>query len=388
MSFLTSRSAVLANQDCPRYRYLGYHFGGLGIAKRKLAVPLATGIYTHEFLGNLLFGKSEDESAGLAVDAFRKGLVDRELDLEAGDFQAWSALEQISLVEGLGRCYARIGLPRLAGYKVLEVEREDSNELCSGITWQSRNDALLEDPDGELVVQSFKTKGTDRPEDVQAAYLEAQHDMQGLSEAWAVEQRLGRKVLGIRMEWLLKGKRMFDEALGRYVQYSPLIRAWRTEGVVPEYAWRWAWKDEEGRKKQLSWQRWKPFWVWEAMGVKEWLDMLGSGQVQPELGNPLEQQVVTMPLIYRTDEQVARWTRQVRSEEIDVMCDLDCLALDGDPDTCFPQHTRRCHDKFTFGRNGCPFIPICHESPQIAADPVGSGLYVVREPHHPVEEGD
>src|SRR6266404_9737714 len=51
--FTTSRSAAVTFQRCPRRRYHGYHYGGTGITKTRLAAPLATGGYTHVALAAL-----------------------------------------------------------------------------------------------------------------------------------------------------------------------------------------------------------------------------------------------------------------------------------------------------------------------------------------------
>ena len=221
--------------------------------------------------------------------------------------------ELAAQVEAMVRAYARRRLrPLLEQFEVLEVEREGEwklgeallpedlvidGEVCgveqvpTPIIFMSRLDALLlERQTGYLYLQSYKTTGQwDRRREA-----DAQVDMQGLSEAVDVENRLGGawqflndiremketlalataqnekftwdritksenlvmglvnsrtmewlrhvpeppKVLGVRYEYLLKGPRRQDKkdltpaGFARYVADTPLIRAYKQDGIT------------------------------------------------------------------------------------------------------------------------------------------------------------
>jgi hypothetical protein len=185
-----------------------------------------------------------------------------------------------------------------------EVAFDGQNAGClagaAELHFLSRHDALLlERSTGYLYLQSFKTTGSwDRRKE-----MDAQVDMQGLSEAVDVEQRFGEahqlvafmagveaavarnsvidsvasladnpeyldsqqrvrelvsdrvaewlrglpdppQILGVRYEYLLKGSRRKDKKdvsqPDRWVQDSVLCRAWKQEGITSDDR-RWAW---------------------------------------------------------------------------------------------------------------------------------------------------
>jgi hypothetical protein len=285
------------------------------------------------------------------------------------DQDAWLKEELSALVEGLIRCWARRRWQGVhESYDVLEVEHEGSWKLAEWsepvtlgfnldgspvvrdceLHFHSRPDALLlERSTGYLYLQSFKTTGAwDRRKE-----LDAQVDMQGLSEAVDVERRFaeaweliqtvrqaehtqtvaglmedaeyldaGRRVkelvsdrvaewlrglpdpptiLGVRYEYLLKGARREDKKAGpgepRWNQESVLVRAYSQEGITSEdrrWAWTYDWKDEGGKGRRLDYRSWHKAAVWKSMPIRDWIDLLDAGRVQEgaldDEGNPLD----------------------------------------------------------------------------------------------------
>jgi hypothetical protein len=300
------------------------------------------------------------------------------------DQDAWLKAEMAALVEGMVRCWSRRrwrGV--LTEFEVLEVEQEgewilgevesgddcpncggdgviSSDErdytgdyvendcfVCHGtgkhadeLHFLSRHDALLlERSTGYLYLQSFKTTGSwDRRKE-----LDAQVDMQGLSEAVDVEKRfaeawellqevktiesaavldsmaaagqvhtkvLGKMaevdalvsprvaqwlatlpdpptILGVRYEYLLKGSRREDKKAlpgsARWNQESILCRAYAQEGITSDdrrWAWTYEWKDESGKGRRLDYKSWHKQAVWASMPIAEWIDLLDQGKVQ------------------------------------------------------------------------------------------------------------
>jgi hypothetical protein len=179
-----------------------------------LSLPLAVGIAVHEGLGALLLGQETGQAVKIAAGTLEKIVSDRGLSyevIEAGGDEYPEELtylyqEQKALVEAEVRMYAAKQLSVIQSrFKVLEVEREDKGLLGKKVKtvspqlglseklylvsnnaplyWMSRADGLLLNLDTEeLEVMSFKTAASwDRRKE-----SAANHDMQGLSEAWGV----------------------------------------------------------------------------------------------------------------------------------------------------------------------------------------------------------
>lgn len=326
-----------------------------------------------------------------------------------------------ALIEGMVRTYCRRRLRSLlAAHIVLEVEREgewplgevEQEEVCSRCSGQgvigmvedfidvprcpdcdgtgniavaaplhflSRHDALLlERTTGYLYLQSFKTTGSwDRRKE-----LDAQVDMQGLSEAVDVERRFqqawemlqedrhndpevtqavadavgelvdGRTaqwlstlsdpptILGVRYEYLLKGQRRKDakaDAMNpdRYYCDSKLVRAYKQEGITAEdrrWGWTYDWFDETGKGRRLDYRSWQKSAVWKSMPIADWIDLLDQGKVQEgaldQDGNaldPLAEQLVPVLTVYRQRDDALDFLEQVSAQEIQVAKDVGAV---------------------------------------------------------------
>jgi hypothetical protein len=94
-----------------------------------------------------------------------------------------------------------------------------------------------------------------------------------------------------------------------------------------------------------------------------------------------------------TPGQMARWQRQTICNETRIATAVDLIAAvqaDGDSegaqhllDEHFPMNDKHCR---RYGRP-CQFEPLCYDE-GVAADPLGSGLYKARTPHHETEVGE
>jgi hypothetical protein len=413
---LTDRSRVIEYQRCPRARWWGYEYKGRGIRPKAASIPLSTGTYVHVGLGALLEGKGVEAAVKAAVNGYMLEIERRDIQVEyLTEDRVYVAHEQKALIEALIRAYEAWQLPRLLEeYDVLEVEQEDLFGLTEEIGWQARLDGLLrEKASGDLYVMSFKTAASwDRRKE-----SEGRHDMQGLSEPRAVEVRLKQdwkiaiyplgaantfliqwrgkqyvewlaslpippKIQGVKMEFLIKGtRREHPQGSGRYVTYNPLIRAYRFRGITPDqdqYSWKYS-----------SRKGWETFNVWEADdigGVKGWVEMLKSGQVEGG-EDCLAQTFVLNPPYMRLPEETERWERQTRMQEGAVSegsgvvnagwCgdEVDMSYLD----RYFPQHTRSCDYP-----DACDYQSICWGS-RSPEELLAEGRFIWREPHHEPE---
>jgi hypothetical protein len=412
--FTTSRSAIITHQRCPRRRFKAYHERGLGITKIKLQAPLATGGYTHNGLAALLKGSSPQEAAGLACAQYQEEVMKRGLDLEANEDQLMVAQEQMALTEAFVHLAARRILPQLLQeYEILDVEREEwfvlyeDQRMC--LVLEARCDALLREkfappilssvlntdpvPPGDLYVLSWKTLASwDRRQ-----RLEAKTDMQGLSEAYAVELRVGEPVLGAKMVHLIKGKRKeYPDDSGKYIQSSPFVHAWmNATGPTPEFAWTYNWSspddvNEWGRPVQHRLGKgWKHCFIPEVMPIAEWVQMLDEGYVQKDIGrDALEAQYISPMPEPRSPDQKQHWLRQIETQEMAICTYLEQVetavedAPDAPPveellDSFFPQFTHSCNYP-----TECSMWNLCHTSEEVANP---ESLYQIRQPHHPGE---
>lgn len=439
----TDRTRTVTHQRCPRRRWWQYEFRHRGVEPMRVPLPLFTGRFTHEALDRLLTlaknaghqRPSREQVRQLLADIREEILafcVERGIEIEEVENEFTVVDEQTALIEGMIWCYWHRGLQDLLdAYEILETETEDLHPLTPAgdlevtrdpdleVKWQSRADALLRSRITHgLVVLSWKTtKGWDMRKEG-----EGEVDMQGISEVWAIEQRLKEQVEGVLMIYLRKGERRKNDFTGQWVQYSPLIRAWvdktgsaptgmsaqdltqailsgtYDESAGKNYYWSWRWTDPEtGKQRQLSYHKAEPYEVWKELvsdpqAIEKWVDRLASGEVQPEAGDCLGEQII-IPEIYRRRRlQQRSWytstaAQEVKiaeaSREINKLLDEQKWELAEDMlDAHFPRHGHSCNYPAR-----CPKLDICQNSPQLASqtDPIAQGDFVWRNPHHQPE---
>jgi hypothetical protein len=353
------------------------------------------------------------------------------------DFQQWyTYCEQRALVEALIRAWAIVELPQIAEkYKVLAVEREiEPIEIAPKVKLQARVDAemrVLET--GDLHAYSLKTmkQWGEREEESYKS------DLQGITEIWAIEQDIARrvarwqgiyealydlmngeyvfredrnilniwsyfskkkpileKVMGVRFCFLLKGvwKKVEYDSGSQYVTYSPLIRGYKR--VTPSginYAHSWFYPNPQNRSgKGALGKGWEPFNVWEMEGgVKRWLEWLQTGEIQPECGDILRQQVITPIEYFRDQDEIEEAIAEVALQESRIRNELVGMGeMKDETDVriamarTFPHNRRHC--KFHFGGR-CEYEAACWAM-EVKNDPIGSGLYEIRIPHHQKEK--
>ena len=197
------------------------------------------------------------------------------------------------------------------------------------------------------------------------------------------------KIMGIRMEHLLSGQRAErKKGTGQKVQYSPLIRGYKKDGITPdldEWAWKFQWDDEFGTHRLGK--GWNPFNAWDMEGgVRRWIDLMVERQIQAELGDVLDLQFVYPQPYYRQEEDVISWERQMIAEELRKFEAKQRLAQCKDEnerrfvlDTLIPMYRHSC-DYPVF----CAAQSLCFD-PGYAENPLASQLYRRREGHHDLE---
>lgn len=442
----TSRSPIEAYPICNRLRYNQYHLLGTGVVGKLLSVPLVTGTAVHrgvEHLANRVrIGQTPDvdTAVGLAVDEYIReceGLGFSGKGLKTNAQQWFTFREQKALLEGLIRMWYLVELPSIVQrYKILSVEREIIpvslfyNEHIGTTHFMARVDMELQElATGEYYNYSLKTvnKWDERSEQTYKS------DLQGITESWAIEREAidrqnewisltedvehlsqtepyeknltaiieylrkktpsTKKLMGIRFCFLVKGMRRKDIYNGDenspYVTHSPLIRGYRY--ITPtevSYAHSWTYPNPNNKSGRGTLGKgWEFFNVWESdISIKDWVNALYQNQIQPECGSVLRANTITPPEYFRDDPEIEQAMREVVAQEKKIASALYQLKKDGVDtnrilDEVFPHSRRSCY--FMFGEE-CPYLALCWK-PEVAADPIGSGLYQIRVPHHKPE---
>lgn len=348
--------------------------------------------------------------------------------------QRYTYNEQVALTEALIRAWAMKELPYIIReYEIVGTEKEITVNLPgTDIVFQARVDAELKHRgDGSYYNYSLKTaKMWNERSD--KSYRK---DLQGLTEIWAVEnEREGlngftegiihsleqlrsknyilqqnvnqitnflntklptrnKVVDAVKFCFLIKGYRRESgkdfgyysegDKSGRYVTYNPLIRGYKnitTTGVSYAHSYKFLNSNNKSGMGALG-KGWEPFNVWEDAGVggvRGWIEMLEKQTIQPECGDIIKSLVIT-PISYdRNKIEVDSAIGQITNQEKII---FDWIQGDmWELDKLFPQYRHSCH-----WPSDCEMLDACWK-PEVNSDPVGSGLYQIRTPHHQAEK--
>ena len=410
------RSRVEDDQKCPRLRFWRYEYNGIGLESTKLNQHLLFGGAVHDALRTILGWVSKndtlptDEVISIAVMAAQKDMRiavrDRGLSLEVesieqdsftGEFTkvvsdvSWIVEQYCDLLEALVFGWCLIRLPKiLDDYRIIEVENEKRLLLHTHrsdvqLVFLSRADALLERrSDSSLVILNFKTT-----KEARKWWIEQwATDQQTISEVLPIEYERGQIVAGVLIEGLIKGQEYveYPKGSGNKWHNSPLIWAWHKEGdgINPdEWRAKYDWVDEAGNKRTLG-KGFSRVLVSAAYpgGIRGWLHHLWT--TEP---NTLTGQFVSPPLVSRSSNEITEWLTQIKHREVAIYETKELLnnAPDDAADVImaesFPKHTgnARCHFP-----SRCSCYELCWGS--AGGDPIGSGLYQIRQPNHPERE--
>lgn len=367
------------------------------------------------------------------------------LKLDDDEDAYYIGMEQGALIEGLVWAYWHRQLPNLLKeFRVLEVEQEDLLPLLQvkwngedlvehsvagpedigvntgQIIWQGKADGLLQSRRDEnaLYALSFKTAGKWDKRKEEAG----NHDMQGISECIVLENRLGRKITGVKMEFLRKGERKATKKGAPKIQYSPLIRGYvkvakgggggQSDQIVgmsvdeivalesdqpdKEYYWRWQWDDPDrpDKVKRLNYHTAKPYQPWAEgnMGVEAWVDLLAANKVMPTHMDFFEEAFILPLPYYRHQGEMDSWKTSITEQERVVARDealINALYSNGadhdlieyELDRRFPKYTHSCDYP-----SACNYLELCHGSMKSSeVTPIEDGDFVWRTPHHDAE---
>lgn len=387
-----SRSAMVTRGECKRLRYLQSHHGGTGLSRKARSLPLIDGIYLHEGLATLLMAgvaAPETIGTGLLVDEIMPDLGARfKAEAEAQGVHGAEDLdfliaEQLCLLECILRAFDYVRLKAiLAEYEPVAVEKEWAWQLASWLAQPLRMDAILERRDDQmLVILDFKSVGY--PSESWVRKFE--HDDQTVSYTLAVEETFKRPVGGLIYEGLVTGGRKRDMAkaspfFGRKVQNSPYCYGYKLSGGgtgVDIY-----------QTAYTSAKGWRKIAAWQEMAPKDWFEKV----LKPEEASKglLSGLFIVNPPIQPTPAEQHEWRDEQSLQELQFFRGLDDLSAskasggsEGEfkhlLNRHFPKNRSRCH---RFGEDHtCEMYEVCWNE-TVAEDPVASGLYEARIPHH------
>lgn len=354
------------------------------MALRKRPIPLAFGTGVHTGLQCLLETGDIEQAVTVGHKEFSEEAQTRGLELQPNEDSLFVYNEQRHLLEALLRAWFLVRWPKFQEeYEILDVELEELWRLAENKGFMARADGVLRSrADGSLYILSFKTaKSFDRKIESMG-----RSDIQGISELVAVEGRLGERVQGIQMEYLVKGSRNeYPKGSGLYRTYSPLVHPWI--GPQGRMAWSWSWSDLDGNHTLGG--KYRQVNIWEQMSIKGWIENLASGQVQPEAGSCLGNYIQS-PLPYnRNRGEIDSWKIQaeVEADEMQNKSQIveemrkneDLAAFSYALDRNFIQRRHSCEFP-----TKCPMYDICFGSagPEPEEDP----RFTWREPHHLMEQ--
>lgn len=243
------------------------------------------------------------------------------------------------LVAGLLEAYAWYIWPEWkAKYQVVGVEQELTRALSPELTYQARPDALLKDADGRVWYLEDKTTSQ-----AAGAWAKGWDKQVQLHVTAAIAGAVGIIVQGWAKGYEKEGS-----------IYSPLCFAWSRTASLGKGQWSATYKPGWGRTRVDRYPG----------GVEAWVHQLPQALI-------LAQFPTTMPILVRPDLVEAFFAQTTRRE-------AEIAA-----GTEFAQHFNQC-DEYGKYRRPCAFRECCW-APTVGRDPVGSGLYSWRVPHHAAE---
>lgn len=409
--YLTDNSRIRTMQQCPRKRYWNNEFQGRGIVSNRNSVALSKGLAIHkgvETLNRSLINPCAEPpyllvlspenlvetAVKAALDEFDTRASAEELEVELGTTEDYLYKEQKALIEFAVRGYALTRLPQhKQTHRFVSVEKEHLLQLTDRIILMGRTDGVEQkiDTSGHYI---FEFKTSFAWDDLISQ--EYSIDLQGLSSILQVEAEFNQaniqaRVDGINMEFFINGSRKKDKKDNVYKQETWTIRPWMKTGAITgsEFKWKYWYQDAFGNNHNLG-KTFQRVNIWEIMPIKEWVEMLASGSLQPELGDPFQSVFIAPTPYYRDQQDVDSFITQTIAQEERVIEGIQLIREEESEsekqrllDKYFPQHRHSCINKY---RKVCPYWGLCWGRDGLDKMPVESGLFKLREAHHDAEK--
>lgn len=352
------RSRTTCDWQCPRKRYLQYHWGGRGVVSSETGYELVLGSVIHDAAAAIATAYLQSRPVDIDTIAKTAGRVI--FDFFPDD--ELYANEQATLTEGLVRGFYRSVWPTLvAAYPtVVAVEREVEYTLADGVIFMSRPDLIMEDTEGEWHYLELKTTSWKKESWVNQWSTAVQLH----SSLKAVEQTLGKMPMDVTVLGLYKG---YVDDWGK--QTSPLCYGYRKSANPPFTKEEISYSYKAGFRRTATWEM--------PGGVKAWVESMPL----PILAT----QFPRTPAIFIREEMIAAFFEQRKIREFEiaqavkVLEDQDMAPMHGQFIAAFfPQRFDQCNP--SIGRS-CEYRRLCFGAIE---DPLQHG-FEGRVPNHPQE---
>lgn len=338
MTHLTDRTSIETDWACGQKRFWFLHAEGGGIVPASTPRALTDGIRLHHAFANLL---TDPLNSNIEWEPAPDAVQD--------EWESWARLV------GWHTAFREWYNPRFLEphYEVLEVEHE--LVLKRGDLWVACTpDAILRSKaSGKLVIIDFKTTSSDRAE---------------WMESWPFQIQMHLNMAAVEEEFQEPVQHAFVIGLTKGVQRDGKLR----------HPYTWAYFDDSSGTWSTKWGRdrfLRPVWEYGSggqVGVMEWA--LDQG---PEVGMA---QFPTSPPIVLDREMLegVLVDRLRREQEV-----ASYLAGDGDRSAreVFERRLKQCRPGYG---PACPYLDACWNE-EIGDNPLESGLFTKRVPHHLVE---
>jgi hypothetical protein len=351
---LYDRSRVVQDWKCPRARYWGYEYGGLGIAKSSTSLELFIGITIHDSFAAIASDYVGTTALGIdliASTAFKQVYEQLTLTSQTADAVEF-AKEQGSLVEGIVRGYHKHIWPRLTAQypRILFVEEEMTYEH-DDLIFMAKPDLIMANDESTVYVE-FKSTKSKKDEWITSWDTAVQLH----STIRAVRATKGVDIDSVIIQGLYKGY----ESWGK--QSSPFCYGYFRRGNPPFT------RDDTTYEYKQGYRR-IPTWEMDG-GLKKWVEEMPEAV----LANQFPQ---TAP-IFVNDPLVDAFFRQRGFRENEIAKIMETEPDEALLDFHFPQKFDQCQPAYGWK---CEFIRLCHGH---VTDPLSEG-YVWRTPHHSTE---
>lgn len=401
-TWYVNRSRYEEGHRCKVARYFGQHYQGWGVSPVSVEMPLATGGLVHHIVEDLNLTGSAPHTAIEIVDKWCNKYVDHIMKTGFRDPDAqeelrsreWRAKEQALLGAGLGMIWAKYGMPEFfSTHTIVSVEQEYPIEIPWDIPnvqlrHEVRPDLVVRNNDtGKLIVVDFKTADFVDEDTFPAKWVDS---IQMAGQCAGVERETGEQV-EYAVIALEKGmyksnyNTMTKEYDGPRRQQSPLCYMYFLQGAPPmtehQYAPKYKYVGSDGKHHNLP-KLWEKTPTWELPGLEDYplygqralrlLELMQDKWTPARLlcyAGPY--QVNRLLLAAYLDSVAATeewWYRTLTQED----------HKDQSIYRVFPA-SFACIN--AWGKK-CQFHEICYRESNACDDPLGSGRYQVRTPHH------
>lgn len=289
-----SRGRIEAYNKCPRRYLYAYKYKG-GWEVKSPNMDLTIGIAVHKGMEQLTKDSNVELAVSLAHMEF-DGITSKwKADIDADPLLASQVEEGRALTEGLIRGWFHSWHAAfMEEYEIISSEEEIEALLAPNIVLVARTDAVLRNRrTGTIYVLNWKT--TQEKSDWNTTW---QYDIQMVTEALAVEGKLGIKIGGCIVVGLYKGQRREGSFTSKLL--------WGYKKQLPDGTWEYRSSYVKGWVKFKTWREAFPF----GHGIAAWIAFQNPAELREEF-------MISEPVL-KNEAKAEAWLRQIVRRESDI----------------------------------------------------------------------